>query len=280
MHVFDTPEPVSALVAVPAGRVSVQASDRPDTVVEVVAEDPDDDDDLAAARLTQVEYSRGELHVKTPRQKKNRWFGWSGSVEVRIQLPSGSRLDVEATADVHGTGRLGDTRLVISAGDVRLDETGRLQLRTQDGDVSVRRTLGHTEVTTTNGDIRVREIDGTAVAKTSNGDITIGSVSGELRLSTGSGDITVGTAQAGVGAKSAYGRVEVGEVARGAVVAESNHGEVEVGVRPGTSALLDVSSNSGEVQVTLDACDGPAETEESVRIRAHSTWGDILIRRA
>jgi hypothetical protein len=275
MHVFDTPEPISAFVAVPEGRISVQASDRLDTVVEVVATDGDDD-----AQLPLVEYAGGELHVKTPGRKKHRWFDWSGSVEVRIQLPNGSRLDVEATADVHGTGRLGDVRLVTSAGDVRLDETGRLQIRTQDGDISVRRTLGHTEVITTNGTIRVREIDGTAVVKTSNGDITIGTVSGELRLSTGSGDITVGTAEAGVGAKTAYGQVELREVVRGAVVAESNYGEVQVGVRDGTAALLDVSSTSGDVSVTLDASDGPSGAEESVRIRAHSTWGDILIHHA
>lgn len=107
----------------------------------------------------------------------------------------------------------------------------------------------------------------------------IGEATDDVRLKTANGDITVYRALAGVDAKTAYGGVRVGEVVRGAVVLETGFGELELGIREGTAAWLDVNSQHGTVRSDLSADDGPGEAEETVEVRARTGYGDIVIRR-
>ena len=102
----------------------------------------------------------------------------------------------------------------------------------------------------------------------------------KLSLKSGAGDISVvAHAHAGVGAKSANGDVRLGDVARGSVVLETKIGELEVGIREGSAAWLDVSSGHGRVHNALEAADAPAPSAETVRVRARTTIGDIVIGR-
>jgi DUF4097 and DUF4098 domain-containing protein YvlB len=144
----------------------------------------------------------------------------------------------------------------------------------------VARAVGHADVTSSSGKIWIGAIDGTALVKTSNGDITLGAVTGDVRLNTANGDITVERALAAVAAKTAYGNVRIGEVVCGSVELETAFGEVELGVREGTAAWLDVSSQSGSVRSDLDAADEPGPSDETVEVRARTAYGDIVIRRA
>jgi hypothetical protein len=57
-------------------------------------------------------------------------------------------------------------------------------------------------------------------------------------------------------------------------------GELEVGIREGTAALLDVRSQFGRVRSELDASDGPEASDETVEVRARTAHGDIVIRRS
>ena len=74
--------------------------------------------------------------------------------------------------------------------------------------------------------------------------------------------------------------MRIGEVVRGAVAVETGFGEIEVGVRDGTAAWLDVQSGLGSVRSLLDAGDAPAAGEETVEVRGRTGYGDIVIRRA
>jgi DUF4097 and DUF4098 domain-containing protein YvlB len=281
MPTFDTPGPTFATIHLVAGTVRINASDRTDTIVEVRPSDESADADVQAAQQTQVEYANGRLVVKAPRSRARWWsFGSGPSIEVTVDLPTGSSVDAHAdSADVRCSGRLGETRLTSAYGDVWLDQTGKLLLKAC-GDISVARSEGQAFVTTGNGEIRIGEIDGTAVVKTANGDITLGQVTGDLRLNTASGDITVDRALASVGAKTAHGSVRIGEVVRGSVVLETASGELEIGVREGTAAWLDVRTQYGIVRSSLDPADGPAPSEETVQVRARTAYGDIVIRRS
>ncbi len=279
MPTFDTPEPIVVTIDTTGGHIRIHASDRADTVVEVRPSDESQDADVQAAGQTQVEYANGQLLVKTPRNKIRSLFGRTASIDLTVELPSGSRIEARTWGDFRSEGRIGESTFDIAAGSVRLDQTGRLKLRTAAGDVSVGRSGGHTDVTTSTGKIRIGEIDGTAVIKTSNGDITVGEVTGDVQLKTANGDITVDRALAGVGAKTAFGSVRIGEVVRGSVVLESGFGEVELGVREGTAAWLDVSSQHGSVRSDLDATDSPEQAGETVEVRARTNYGDIVIRR-
>ncbi|GAA1366785.1 hypothetical protein GCM10009612_50900 [Streptomyces beijiangensis] len=124
MPTFDTPEPISATTYVEAGSIGFSAGDRLDTVVEVRPRDPKRDQDVRAADQTQVTYAGGALTVRTP---KPNLFGRTGTVDVTVELPTGSRIDMTgAWAQVLGEGRLGEVRVKTSSGDVRLDTTGPL----------------------------------------------------------------------------------------------------------------------------------------------------------
>ncbi|GAA3120729.1 DUF4097 family beta strand repeat-containing protein [Streptosporangium carneum] len=283
MPTFDTPEPIFALIDIAAGDVRITASDRADTVVEVRPSDEFDETDVRAAEQTRIEYAQGKLLVRTPENNTRslfRWISWSGSIVVTVDLPTGSRVEANATADFHCEGRLGESTFKTATGNIWLDQTGPLRLNAADGDITVTRSVGRAEVTTANGDIRIRQIDGPATIRTANGGITVGEVTGDLQLNTAYGDITVDRALASVNAKTAAGSIRIGEAVRGLVTLETAYGRLEVGVREGTAAWLDVSAPYGSVRNHLNAADGPEPTDETVEVRARAYYGDVVIRRS
>ncbi|MEU9350826.1 DUF4097 family beta strand repeat-containing protein [Streptomyces griseoloalbus] len=278
MPTFDTPEPISATAHVEAGSIQFTAGDRPDTAVEVRPRDPKKELDVRTADQTEVTYASGALTVRTP---KPNLFGRTGVVDVTVELPTGSRVDVTgAWAQVLGEGRLGEVRVKTSSGDVRLDTTGPLKLTASHGSITVDRVEGTAEITTSSGSLRVGLVDGPAVLKNSHGTTTVDAATGELRVSGANGDIEIRRAEDSVTATTAHGTLRVGEVARGTAQLETNYGAIEVGVREGTAAWLDVSSGSGQVRNTLTASGTPEETEDTVKVRARTRHGNIDIRRA
>ncbi len=279
MPTFATPEPIFAAVELGSGQLRIRASDRTDTVVEVRPSDPDSVADVRAAEQTLVRYANGRLTIKA---RGRSFLLRSPSVVVTVDLPTGSRVEASAAdaAELSTEGRLGDTKVRAGNGDIRLDETGRLRALTANGAITVRRCGGRADVSTANGAIRIDAIDGAATVKSANGAISLGDVAGDLRLSTAHGDITVDRAGASVVAKTAMGDVRIGEAVRGTIVLKTGTGEVEVGIREGTAAWLDVQSHHGEVRTSLHAADGPAASDETVEVRARTASGDIVIRRS
>ncbi|MFE2922910.1 DUF4097 family beta strand repeat-containing protein [Streptomyces goshikiensis] len=278
MPSFDTPEPISATAHVEAGSIRFTAGDRADTVVEVRPRDPKKDQDVRAVDQTQVTYAGGALTVRT---HKPSMFGRTGTVDVTVELPTGSRIDVTgAWAQVLGEGRLGEVRVKTSSGDIRLDTTGPLKLTASHGSITVDRVEGAAEITTSSGSVRVGLLDGSAVLKNSHGTTTVGAATGELRVNGANGDIDIARAEGSVTATTAHGALRVGEVARGIAQLETSYGSIEVGVREGTAAWLDVSSGSGQVRNTLTASETPQESEDTVKVRARTRYGNIDILRA
>lgn len=278
MPSFDTPEPISATARVEAGSIQFAAGDRPDTVVEVRPRDPKKDLDVRTAEQTEVAYSGGVLTVRTP---KSNMFGRTGVVDVTVDLPTGSRIDMTGSwTQVLGEGRLGEVRVKTSSGDVRLDTTGPLYLKASHGSITVDRVEGTAEITTSSGSLRVGLVDGPAVLKNSHGTTTVGAATGELRVSGANGDIEIRRAEDSVTATTAHGTLRVGEVVRGTVQLETSYGAIEVGVREGTAAWLDVRSTSGQVHNALTPSETPEGTEETVQVRARTRHGNIDVRRA
>jgi DUF4097 and DUF4098 domain-containing protein YvlB len=278
MPSFNTPEPISVTAHMDAGSIQFTAGDRHDTVVEVRPRGPKRDQDVRAADQTEVTYVSGVLTIRTP---KPNLFGRTGTVDVTVELPTGSRIDMTgAWAQVLGEGRLGEVRVKTSSGDVRLDATGPLKLTASHGSITVDRVEGMAEITTSSGSLRVGLVDGPAVLKNSHGTTTVDAATGELRVSGANGDIEIRRAEDSVTATTAHGTLRVGEVAHGTVQLETNYGAIEVGVREGTAAWLDVSSVSGQVRNALTVSETPEETEDTVKVRARTRHGNIDIRRA
>ncbi|MGW9129373.1 DUF4097 family beta strand repeat-containing protein [Streptomyces sp. NPDC055681] len=217
MQKFDTPAPISAILDVPAGRIRFIAADRADTAVEILPADASKGRDVKAAEQITVEYGDGVLRVEAS-PAKNRILGSSGSVEVTIQLPVGSRIEAKAaSAEFRGVGRLGDVGFEGAQGSVKLDETASARLALLAGDVSVGRLGGPAEISTKKGDIQIAEaVRGTVVLHTEAGEVSVGAargVSASLDAGTSYGRIhnalknTDGAAVLNIHATTAYGDI-------------------------------------------------------------------------
>lgn len=279
MPTFDTAKPVYASVILEVGTVRITASDRADTVVDVRPSTASRPADVRAAERTKVEYANGRLVVRGPKERS--LFGRGSSVDVEIALPEGSHLEVTTSlADFSTAGRLGECEVKTSAGDIRVDWAGSVRLLTGFGEVVVDRTEGPVDVTTASGGVRLGEIGGAAVVKNSNGSTEVGEAAGDLRVKAANGTITVGRALSDVSVKTANGAIQVGEVVRGSVVLETGMGRIDIGVREGTAAWLDVRTKVGTVRQALGSSEGPGDSGETVQVRGRTGAGDIVIHRA
>jgi hypothetical protein len=282
MPTFATPQPISVTVELGVGDIRVVAGDRLDTVVEVRPSDSTKKSDVSAAEQTRVEYAGGHLLIRAPKGWRQYTFrGGAESIDVEIALPAGSHFRCAAgIAALRSTGRLGECHCHSGLGDIHLDEAGPVQLKTGQGDITVDRVLDHAEITTGSGAVQVGTIDGSAVVKNSNGDTWIGEVIGDLQVNAGNGTISVDQAHSTVAAKTANGDVRLGEVMRGAVLAQTACGKLDVGVRDGVAAWLDLNTKFGNVHRSLDATAAPQPGEDTVEVRARTSFGDISIRRS
>ncbi|MEO3876494.1 DUF4097 family beta strand repeat-containing protein [Nonomuraea sp. B12E4] len=193
MQKFGTPTPITTILDIPAGRVHFIAADRADTTVEVLPANTSKSRDVKAAEQTTVDYADGVLRIKTA--TKNQYLGPTGSIEVTIKLPAGSRIEAKtASAELRTVGRLGDVAFEGAYRQIKLDETASLRLTASDGDVEVGRLGGPAEITTARGDIRIAEATGGKVVLCSqSGDISINAaagVSAALDAGTAHGRIT------------------------------------------------------------------------------------------
>jgi hypothetical protein len=179
MQNFATPAPITATLDIPAGRVRFIAADRADTTVEILPADPSNGRDVQAAQRTSVTYDDGVLRIDAAPAKR-RILGSSGSVEVTVQLPSGSHVEAKAaSADFRGVGRLGDVTFEAAQGSTKLDEAATVRLSLLAGDITVGRLCGRGELTTQKGDLHIAEaVRGSVVLRTEAGAVSIGAARG------------------------------------------------------------------------------------------------------
>lgn len=112
------------------------------------------------------------------------------------------------------------------------------------------------------------------------GDIVLDEITDTLRAKGTKGDIVVRRAQADVNARTSTGSIRIAEVVRGQVTLTTSVGEIEVGVREGTAARLDVRTKLGRIRNSLNGVDEPAGFANTVRIHARTNLDDIVVHRA
>jgi len=285
---FNTPSPIAVALDLYVAEVRFAASDRADTVVEVRPSDPGRAADVKAAENTRVGYDEatGTLSVVS-RKPLNRFVNFSSkrpeSVDIVIQLPTDSAVRGEAgLGDFQSEGALGTVALKTDLGTVRLAETGPLNLRGGVGQMTVGAVSGPAQVHSGSSDIRIGTVDGTAEVSTGNGKVQIGTVTGPATVRNSNGPVSVDRALSDLTAATSNGEVRIGEVVRGKVSATSKNGSVEVGVREGSAAWLELNTGVGRVYNELDSTDAPdaAEPVDKVEIHADTKLGDVTIRRA
>ena len=283
---FDTPSPIAVVLDLYVANVHIAATDRTDTIVEVRPSDPGKAADVKAAENTRVEYDDATrtLSVVT-RKPRNRFVNFSKrpeSIDIVIHLPTDSdvRGEVEL-GDYRTEGVLGAVGLKTGLGAIRIAETGDLNIRNGLGEITVDSASGAAVVHSGSGEIRISSIDGTADVSTSNGTIRLGVVTGAANVKVSNGALSVDRALSGITAANSNGEVRIGEVVRGKVIATSKNGRIDVGVRDGSAAWLELNTTVGRVYNDLASSDAPdaAEPVDKVEVHASTKLGDIVIRR-
>jgi DUF4097 and DUF4098 domain-containing protein YvlB len=264
--VFDTPEAVSLVVHVPAGRVELTATDTVETVVEVtpLVDDP--------ASLRAVDECAVEMHVDkgrsvvriNVRSKGLPFLSSEPHVHVLVQAPEHSDLDATVnSAEVSARGSFGAARLKSASGDLKIENVAGL------------------DVKTASGDARILAIAGTAKLQSASGGVDIGHVQGAAKILTASGDVNVGRAGSGLKIQSASGDVRIGAVASGQISLQSASGDMRIGVARGSTLWVDAKSLSGDTTSELDVGEAPPDIEgPHVDLQATSMSGDIHVTRA
>jgi DUF4097 and DUF4098 domain-containing protein YvlB len=194
MQSFETPAPIHAILHIPAGRIQLIAADRADTTVEVRPADPGKGRDVKAAAQAKVEYADGVLRIAAA-EPRNQYFGPTGSLEVTVQLPAGSRIEAAtASCELRAAGRLGEVVFEGAYKQIKIDEASGVRLTAVDGDVQIGRLTGPAQITTARGAIHITEATaGTVALHTAMGDITVGAATGasaSLDAQTGHGRVS------------------------------------------------------------------------------------------
>jgi Putative adhesin len=282
MPTYNTPTPIDLAINVQVGRIEVVASDRADTVVTVSPTSATKAIDRRGVGETKVTLEDQRLSIIGPRPRIS-WIG-SGpyeSVDVKVELPTGSRLTAEiAVGGVRTVGRLGATRIKSSTGAVDVDITGDLWLRAGHGGATVGTAEGGVDITAAYGQIRIGTVTGDALLKSSYGGIEIGETGGDLEAKLSYGDLDIAKALGSITAKTAFGGIQLGEVSSGSIQVESGFGLVTIGVRPGVPAWLDLVSKDGHVRNELAGDAAPDTSEQTVAVRVRTQSGDVTIQRA
>jgi hypothetical protein len=279
MPTFATPDPIAVTLTLTVADIRLRAGERADTVVTIGPRDPSNAKDVELAERTRTEFTDGRLEIHAPQPW--RVLGPSrnaGALDIEIELPAGSAVHGEAwVSDLHTAGDLGRCDFATSMGDLTVDRTGPAKLTTNSR-VTAHRIGGTAEIKAA-GAVRIDEIGGTTSIKNLNGSTQVGRVEGDLTCRSANGDITVGTALAAVTATTSNGSIRVDEIVRGDLTLKTANGHIEFGIRPGTAARLDVHTKFGRVRNSLDAADGPGESDEVATVTTRTSHGDIVIRR-
>ena len=278
MPTFDTPDPIDLDVTTGMGRIEIVATDRADTVAEVLPSNPRRHGDVTLAGDATVEFTAGRLRVLVP--KRLNLFGPGDSVDVRVQLPTGSRVTVEsAYGSVVLRGTFAVSAVRAAYGAVTIGRTVDLVLKVPYGELEVQEVVGDLTLTAGHGRHRVARVTGDVRITGSHGAIDLGDIGGDVEARA-SGPFTIDRAGGNVTVQTAYGAVRVREVTGGTVRLENGYAEIEVGVPTGVAAWVDAASQHGVVRNELTPEGGPGESDRTVELRLRANYGDVIITRS
>jgi hypothetical protein len=270
---FASPEPITATLTTAGARVRVVASKRLDTVVQVAPINSADASDVKVAENTTVDYSAGQLSVKTTKSGDK-----NGSVAITIELPAGSRLVLNtAWTDLHADGLLGDCELNIASGRVRLDRIAALRADLAAGDVEIGHIAGTATIDGGTAGVRIGEAAGVVRYQGSTGKVWLGHALSDVDLGGSSGSFDIDRAEGSVTAKAANCPIRIGHLTRGQADLTNASGGIEIGINATTAASVDAKSTKGTVRNSLSTQDNP---DDNLKVYARTRRDDIVIRPA
>jgi hypothetical protein len=258
---FETPGLVTLTLGIPAGDITLETADEPETHVEL---DSRDDEALAAAMIeVRQRGDRFEVVVEAP--KKLGFLSWGKEYRLNIRAPHGADVDIStSSADVDARGRYGSVEVNTASGDASFDDV--------DGDV---------RINSASGDLHLIRVGGEATVNSASGDVEVRTLEGRGKIRSASGDVAVDVANSALTVQTASGDQKVGSIVSGQITLQSASGDIEVGVAKGVGLWIDAKSMSGETTSDLDVgLDEPEQGGPDVEVRATSMSGDIQVKRA
>ncbi|MFG1794547.1 DUF4097 family beta strand repeat-containing protein [Nocardia sp. NPDC049149] len=167
MPTFQTVAPITVIADILSGELTVRASDRTDTVVQVNPADPSKKADVRAAEQTRVDFTGGILTVKAPKDWRTHTpFGGNPSIEVLIEVPTGSRLTAgSGVGHLVAIGEFADTDLEVAAGDITVERPrGAVSAKVAKGDIHIHEaSAGELRLETSYGELEIGIAAGSAV---------------------------------------------------------------------------------------------------------------------
>jgi DUF4097 and DUF4098 domain-containing protein YvlB len=207
-----------------------------------------------------------DIEVRLPRHTRH-----TGSSDLRLKVPAGTRLEAEAvSADVTVRGLKGEVQAQSVSGDVTLDVgSAKVKAESVSGDVEVRAPAASASVQSVSGDVTI-SARGAVHGESVSGDVEVHARDvRELSVNSVSGDLILDL-----------------ELAKGAdVEAETLSGNVEL-ILPGPpDATLEMETFSGSLRSTFSP--GPGRGAKAYRhegsgrgrVELHSHSGDIELKK-
>jgi len=279
---FDASGPLDIDLALVAGRVTIALTEEPGVAVEVrydpsatnswmqglssvlnwfggqFGSEGSEEARYAAVHDTRIELVGQRLIVHTPKRQR------MVPLAVTVRAPAGANLELAAgSADMTITG-----------------PAGRVKLSTGSGNVSMDRADGAAEINSGSGALRLGPMLGGLRARSGSGEIEVSSVGGSTTLMTGSGDVWLGAVQSDVRVRTGSGDLTVADAACGYVELATGSGEIRVGVRTGTAAMVDLRSGSGQARSELRLSDTPPANAPQLQVRGRTGSGNAVVTAA
>lgn len=278
---FDASGPIDVDVSLGAGRVTIALVEEPGVSVELRYDpsatnpwmqglsnvlnwfggqfgDAAEDAKASVVREARIDLVGQRLTVHAP--KRHHLI----PIAVTVRAPAGSHLELNAgSADMTVTG-----------------PAGRVKLHTGSGAVTIDRADGAAEIHSGSGALRLGPMLGGLRARSGSGEIEVSSVGGTTTLTTGSGDVWLGAVQSDVRVRTGSGDLTVADAACGTVELVTGSGEIRVGVRSGTAAMVDLKSGSGQARSELGLSDRPPAHAPTLTVRGRTGSGNAVVTAA
>ncbi|MFB6250493.1 MAG: DUF4097 family beta strand repeat-containing protein [Halobellus sp.] len=214
-----------------------------------------------------VSVQRADGEVVTVRvHKRARGETSLSDLQLQSQIDSGALQIATEEPDVVGIGGGSIALEVHLPASVPVD-----QIRTTDGDVSVKGTAGDAVIESEDGDLTAKDVTGGVSATTQDGAISIDSAGGVVSARSRDGDLSVGGPESIRTVQTDDGDVvaEVPAVTDSATVQSSN-GDIVARIGESLDATIEITTDNGEVAVA-DALGGLSMTSER---RVEATLGE------
>ncbi|MBP2477189.1 hypothetical protein JOF53_006061 [Crossiella equi] len=208
-------------------------------------------------RRTTVEYSGGQLRVRTPSDLPLRLV----PVKVEVRAPSLSHVTAQSGS--------GDITVTGSA--------NRLDVHTGTGQIAVDRADGAASVNAGSGSVRLGPMLGGLRARSGSGDLEVSSVGGVSELTTSRGSVWLGAVQADVRVRTGTGDLTVADAAEGRLDLRTGSGELRVGIRQGVAAELDLESSYGQARSDLEVRGDERPHDLRLRVTGRTGYGNVVV---